>query len=433
MTVHLDNHPPMESFCYNQQAIPVELEKQEAHTMDQVIDWAQEQDQDPVIKSVKFRLQNKLRESELSPQAKSLWKERKHLSVISGKLMCSRLCSDQKQWQLVLPGKYHKVALDYVHNRMGHLGRDRSLELLRESFYWVGMQKSVVNYIAQCDRCIRRKDYHSPHAPLVNTQTSQPMELVCIDFLKLEPSKGGIENVLVVTDHFTDPTRNQTASTTAKVLFDNFFVHYESRTTPYHPMGNGIAERFNSTLLNMLGTLDPDKKVDWKSHIGSLVHAYNCTKHDSTGFSPYYLMFGRHPHIAVDLVLGRESVETHATPDRYISNLRTQVKKAYELAEVNSRSTQAEQKRLYDRRIRGAFLEIGDRVLVRNVGLKGTNKIADKWSEQVYLVVSQPNPDIPVYEVKPEIGRSQVRFCTEIFCCQSHVFQSKHRKQILPM
>ena len=42
MTVHLDNHPPVESFCYGQQAIPVELENQEAHTLDRVIDWAQE-------------------------------------------------------------------------------------------------------------------------------------------------------------------------------------------------------------------------------------------------------------------------------------------------------------------------------------------------------------------------------------------------------
>ena len=112
MTVYLDNHHSVESFCYGQQAIPVKLENQEAHTMDQVIDWAQEQDQDPIIKSVKLRLENKLRDYELSPQAKSLGKERKHLSVISGKLMRSRLCSDLKRWQLVLPGKYHKVALD---------------------------------------------------------------------------------------------------------------------------------------------------------------------------------------------------------------------------------------------------------------------------------------------------------------------------------
>ena len=160
-----------------------------------------------------------------------------------------------------------------------------------------------------------------------------------MDFLKLEPSKGGIENILVVTDHFTKyaqayATRNQTAKTTARVLYENFFIHYsfpkrlhsdqgrnfestmikelceitnikKSRTTPYQPMGNGIAERFNSTLLNMLGTLEPSQKVDWKSHLGSLVHAYNCTKHDTTGFSPYYLMFGRHPRIPVDLVLGQ--------------------------------------------------------------------------------------------------------------------------------
>ena len=76
--MYLDNHPSVKSFCYSQQAIPVELENQEAYTMDQVIDWAQEQDQDPVIKSVNLRLENKLRQSELSLQAKSFWKKRKH-------------------------------------------------------------------------------------------------------------------------------------------------------------------------------------------------------------------------------------------------------------------------------------------------------------------------------------------------------------------
>ena len=155
------------------------------------------------------------------------------------------------------------------------------------------------------------------------------MELVCIDYLSLETSKGGFENILVITDHFTRyaqaiPTKNQTARTTARVLFDSFFVHYgfpttlhsdkaqnfesrvirhlcriggikKTRTTPYHPIGNGQCERFNQTLLRMLGTLEPSKKSDWKSYVSPLVHAYNATRHESTGFSPFYLMFGRHP------------------------------------------------------------------------------------------------------------------------------------------
>ena len=154
----------------------------------------------------------------------------------------------------------------------------------------------------------------------------------------------------------------------------------------------------------MLGTLDPDKKANWKNHIGSLVHAYNCTRHDSTGFSPYYHMFGRHPRITVDLDLGREPEVVHMAPHHYIANLRNELKKAYDLAESN---VQADQKRLYDKRVRGAFLEFGYRVLIRNVGLKGTNKIAGRWSQEVYVVASQPNPDIPVFEVKPEVGKSR--------------------------
>ena len=64
-------------------------------------------------------------------------------------------------------------------------------------------------------------------------------------------------------------------------------------TSPYHPQTNGQCEHFNSTLLNMLGTLTSEQKKDWKSHVSA-----------ATGFSPYYLLFGREPRLPVDVEFG---------------------------------------------------------------------------------------------------------------------------------
>ena len=125
--------------------------------------------------------------------------------------------------------------------------------------------------------------------------------MVCMDYLSLESPKVGITNVLVITDHFTRfavtiPTKDQTA------FYNEFVVHYglpakihtdqganfqselfshlclltgmeKSRTSPYHPMGNGLTERFNRTLISMLRTISPNQKLEWKKHIVPLVHA----------------------------------------------------------------------------------------------------------------------------------------------------------------
>ena len=92
------------------------------------------------------------------------------------------------------------------------------------------MSADVEDWINQCDRCIKRKTHATARAPLVSIVTSQPMELLCIDYLTLEISKGGYQHILVITDHFTKyamavPTKNQSAKVTAEALFNGFLVH----------------------------------------------------------------------------------------------------------------------------------------------------------------------------------------------------------------
>ena len=266
-----------------------------------------------------------------------------------------------------------------------------------------------------------------------------------IDFLSLERSRGGVENVLVVTDHFTRyaqafPTKNQTARTTAKVLFDNYIVHYgfparihsdqgrnfeshvikelcrmrgieKSRTSPYHPMGNGVCERFNRTLISMLSTLDPEKKLDWKNYVSPLVHWYNCTRHDVTGFSPFYLMFCREPRLPIDMVLperGRE--DDKQSYSAFVADLQKRLKYAHDVMTTRVEESQTKAKKRYDKRARGAVLQPGDKVLVRLVGLVGKQKLADKWEEPIYVVTTQPNADIPVYGIRriDGVGRKRV-------------------------
>ena len=108
----------------------------------------------------------------------------------------------------------------------------------------------------------------------------------------------------------------------------------------------------------MLGTLTPEQKVDWKAHLLTMCNAYNSTVHSTTGFSPYFLMFGRHPRLPIDFQLGlsREGVG-HISKSRYIQKLQKRLQFAYDKAEALAKQEAARQKKLYDRRCKGVQLQ----------------------------------------------------------------------------
>ena len=176
-------------------------------------------------------------------------------------------------------------------------------------------------------------------------------------------------------------------------------------TSPYLLQTNGQCEWFNSTLINMLWTLPKEKKSEWKNHIGTLVHAYNCTQNSAMGFSPYYLMFGRQPCLPVDVANGlapHTIMEPNTT--KFIQILRQCTKWAHKKAEVFQAKEVPRHKHNYYKRSRAAALEVGDTVLVCVTAFKGHHKMQDRWENREYVVEKWPFPNLPVYVVCPRDG-----------------------------
>lgn len=265
-------------------------------------DWYRFQREDPSLKSVISFLEeaHKPHFKQLSSEpseVRLLLKEWKKLELKDGVLYRKCLDHGSEIYQLVLPLQFRDRALKGIHEEVGHLGAERALSLARARFFWPKMAKAIEEKCQTCERCFRRKANPQKAAPMQNILITYPLELMCMDYLSIEPVSRDTRNVLVITDHFTKfavavPTKDQKAKTTAKALWEHLIAPYgfpsrlhsdqgrdfeshtikelcsvigaeKVRTTPYHPQGNPV-ERFNRTLLSMLGTLEEKDKHHWR-------------------------------------------------------------------------------------------------------------------------------------------------------------------------
>ena len=134
-----------------------------------------------------------------------------------------------------------------------------------------------------------------------------------------------------------------------------------------------------------------------------MTHAYNCTQHPSTTYSPYFLMFGRQPRLPIDFELGLpiDVLGDNCSKTRYVQKLKQRLNYAYKKAKEMSQKQAQKYKLSYDKKVKGIQLQIDDLVLVKRVAWKGRHKIQNKWEPEEYVVLDQPNKSVPVYRVKP--------------------------------
>ena len=142
------------------------------------------------------------------------------------------ITNDIESHQLVLPLKYDEAVLHMLHDDYGHHGLDWKLALVRGRFYWSTMNQDVTSYVTNCHWCHVAKGYYTgPHTQQWSIVANNPLDLLCIDFLKVDPSKDGKENILVLTDAFTKfsqafITNTQKALAITKILVDKWYYIY---------------------------------------------------------------------------------------------------------------------------------------------------------------------------------------------------------------
>uniref|UniRef100_A0A3B3DC26 Integrase catalytic domain-containing protein n=1 Tax=Oryzias melastigma TaxID=30732 RepID=A0A3B3DC26_ORYME len=304
------------------------------------------------------------------------------------------------------------------------------------------METEVQAFHKHCVVCNLQKGKGTVKAPLQPILTSYPLEIVGLDFLTLGRPNDATQNILVATDLFTYfawaiPTRDQTAQTTVKALWSHIIQPFgcparfhsdqgpnfesdlvkqlcdtygiaKSRTAPYHPEGNGNAERLNQTLLNMLRSLEQEKQDRWPNYLPELVHAYNNTPHSTTGYAPSYLMFGRHLRRPVDVDLGVGPQQRRYNVGGWVQEHHDRLTVAYQLARKKANNAASVHKKIYDRKTSVSLLLPGERVWVRDRNRQGRGKLSPYWNPEPYVVLEVFGGSGLVYKVQPERGGREI-------------------------
>ena len=341
-------------------------------------------------------------------------------------------------FQFVVPQRHQGTTLDGCHREVAHQGQHHSIALMQECFWWPGMTRDLRNHIKKCSRC-RKYEAAPPVVPMKPLTCSGPGELLHVDFtsnketvpLKEEPI---IPNVLVLQDHFSKyvvayVVKDQTACTATETLRIGYFWLFGApaylfsdqrkafmghvithlcelygvqklRTLPYHAQTNDQVEHMNQMIIRMIGKLEEDKKACWSEHLPELLMAYNATCSAVTGYSPYYLLFGRRPRIPVDYLFPTLCDSPHQTRmEVSVVAMQKTLKEAFAVARCLTSKEAAKQCRYYDRKAGAVALQPGDIVMVHTDGFVGKRKVKDRWEDGGFVVESQLE-DWPVYKVK---------------------------------
>ncbi|UYV74185.1 hypothetical protein LAZ67_11002341, partial [Cordylochernes scorpioides] len=365
-----------------------------------------------------------------------------------------------RAWLLVVPENKKREIMKEYHNHMsnGHLGVARTMYRLKSKYFWPSMLKDVSEFVKTCHLCQSRKGSNQLPSGLLQPipPANFPFERIGIDFVGPLPStKNRKKWIIVLTDYYTRYAETRavseaTVKEVSKFLVEDIFLRHGAPqylisdrgsqftsnlmkevmktckikhcfTTSYHPQTNGLTERLNRTLINMLSMYVNTDQKNWDEILPFITHAYNTTIQETTGYSPFFLMFGREPTSLLD---DRNiSVDIDKDDyDEYIEHHLDKINRTRKLVINNTIKTQERMKKNYDKKHMERSYEPGELVAVwtpiRKIGkcekllrkYFGPYRILKKLSNVNYLIEPKDNPGqdpliVHVSRLKPYFER----------------------------
>ena len=320
--------------------------------------------------------------------------------------------------QLVVPFSMRNSILGDAHGDVtsGHFGQERTLRRVSDRYYWPGMSTDVQLFCQSCMTCAQAKDPpKKPKAPLGTVRAGYPFEAMAMDVMgPLPVTSSGNKYILVVADYFSKwieliPCPNITAATVASKLMDVVFCRYgvpemlhsdqgsnfeskliaklcgllgirKTRTTPYHPQSDGMVERANKTIQVALKCY-LDKEGDcWDQRLKIVQLAYNTSVHSSTGFTPYFVLFGREATLPLDLVYPN-NLQSYESVSSYVTDIRKKLALCFNVVSDKLNQSHRVAKKIYDREKPDESLQVGDYVWLYSVPPKGvSSKFFRHWT-----------------------------------------------------
>ena len=317
---------------------------------------------------------------------------------------------------LCVPDSLQAAIVRQCHEDSGHRGINNTYEQTVQRFFFPSMSVQAKMTVAECTRCQKNKGAPQPQRhTLVSHQDSHPFSRLSIDFVGPMPASAqGNRYILTVRDCFTRwiegfPTMDMTAATVASLLEKEIFTRYglpevihsdqgtnftssllqevykelniQSTTTPaYNPKSNPV-ERTHRDLKSLLAACVDTHAQEWEDYLPLCLWAIRVTKNRSTGFSPFFLLYGRDPALEVDLLYGTPPREKYG-PIEYANLLRKRLNVTFSVARENMKTSIARARRQYRGKLAGQPLKADDLVWLFTPSLaqKTGRKLATLWT-----------------------------------------------------